>query len=152
MNAAVLSILKHYPQVYLACHIDHMRRRSNEYGLSDRDSSILSHLSQSARITGATLARHIGVQPSTLSAVLKRLQALGYIERDAEPNDRRRQWLRLTERGEIAMASTSVLDPARVIALLDRLNSRDRARAIEGLALLAGAARELSPQRQGKRR
>ena len=72
MNADTLSILKHYPQIYLACHIDHVRKRSNEYALSDRDSSILSHLSQSAQVTAAALARHIGVQPSTLSAALKR--------------------------------------------------------------------------------
>jgi DNA-binding MarR family transcriptional regulator len=152
MNADTLSILKHYPQVYLACHVDHVRKRSNEYELSDRDSSILSHLSQTTQITAADLARHIGVQPSTLSAALKRLQALGYIERNTEPGDRRVHRLTLTKRGEIAMAATSVLDPARVAALLARLSARDRACAIEGLALLAAAAKELHPQRSRKQR
>lgn len=150
MNADTLSILKHYPQIYLACHIDHVRKRSSAYALSDRDSSILSHLSQTAQITAATLARHIGVQPSTLSAALKRLQALGYIERELSPDDRRVHRLALTARGEIAMAATSVLDPARVTAMLARLSVGDRARVVAGLVLLAGAARELNPQRRSK--
>jgi DNA-binding MarR family transcriptional regulator len=152
MNAALLSILKHYPQIYLACHIDHVRKRSNASGLSDRDSSILSHLSQTTQVTASALARHVGVQPSTLSATLKRLQTLGYIDRSAEPSDRRVQRLKLTERGEIAMAAASVLDPDRVSALLALLRHRDRMRAVEGLALLAAAARQLAAQHPRKRR
>jgi hypothetical protein len=53
----------------------------------------------------------------------------------------------MTERGAEAMAGTSVLDVERVAALLERLDAREQAVALDGLRLLARAARELEVQR-----
>ena len=90
-----------------------------------------------------SLAAHLGVVPSTLSATISRLTKLGYIESSVISSDRRRKNLRLTMLGAEAMASTSVLDAERVRALLTLLNASERQTAIKGLALLARAAREL---------
>jgi DNA-binding MarR family transcriptional regulator len=141
MNTDVLQILHCYPQVYLACHVDHVRKRSNEHQLSSTDSAILAHLDTREPLGANELARHIGVRPSTLSAALKRLESLCYIERQESPRDRRRKLLLLTRGGQRAMAATSVLDPARVQKLLDKLDPAERKRALDGLALLARAAR-----------
>lgn len=141
MNKDVLQVLHCYPQVYLACHVDHVRKRSTEHELSSTDSSILAHLDRANSIAANELARHIGVRPSTLSAALKRLEGLRYIEREELPHDRRRKLLLLTERGQRAMAATSVLDAKQVQKLLDALGPVDRKRAVDGLALLARAAR-----------
>ena len=43
-DKAVLEIQRLYPQIYLACHVDHVRASSTEWRLSSRDSSILAHL------------------------------------------------------------------------------------------------------------
>jgi len=145
MNTDVLQILHCYPQVYLACHVDHVRKRSNEHALSSTDSSILAHLDRATTIGANELARHIGVRPSTLSAALKRLEGLRYIERQELPHDRRKKLLLLTQRGQRAMAATSVLDPKRVQKLLDALGPLDRKRAVDGLALLARATRLIKP-------
>jgi len=51
--------------------------------------------------------------------------------------------LRLTALGAKAMASTSVLDASRVQKLLELLSPVDRRAAVNGLALLAKAAREM---------
>jgi len=151
MNKDVVQILHCYPQVYLACHVDHVRRRSNEHGLSSADSSILAHLDTAKAIAANELARHIGVRPSTLSAALKRLEGLRYIAREELPQDRRRKLLLLTEHGQRAMAATSVLDPKHVQKLLDELGPFERKRAVDGLALLARAAQRMRT-RSGKMR
>ena len=54
--------------------------------------------------------------------------------------DRRKVHVRLTSAGVRVRDASSVLDPARVEALVTRLSAADRARAIAGLTLLADAA------------
>jgi DNA-binding MarR family transcriptional regulator len=137
-----LAVLRGYPQISRLPR-DFTRARSNPHGLSARDASILAHLSRSEPLRASELARHLGVGASTLSAALATLEALGYLAREQDPSDRRVQRIRLAERGEIAMAASSVLDPARVTSLLERLDENERRRAIDGLDLLARAAREL---------
>jgi DNA-binding MarR family transcriptional regulator len=65
---------------------------------------------------------------------------------DRHPGDARRRLVRLTEAGREAVARDSVLDPARVAALLARLSPADRRRAVDGLKLLGEAARQLQEQ------
>jgi DNA-binding MarR family transcriptional regulator len=91
-----------------------------------------------------SLATHLGVVPSTLSAAISRLTKLGYIESKPLATDRRRKELRLTALGAKAMASTSVLDNERVRAMLVLLSPDERQAAVQGLALLAKAARQLT--------
>ena len=59
--------------------------------------------------------------------------------------------VRLTTAGVRVREASSVLDPARVEALVARLSDDERARAIEGLALLARAAQEQMHGEQGRR-
>jgi DNA-binding MarR family transcriptional regulator len=138
------AIQRYYPQIYFACHVDHVRKASTAHELSSRDSGVLSHLDQTRPTTPSALARHIGVVPSTFSAQLQRLVDLGYVARARSEGDRRRWELRLTEKGSRALAATSVLDGRRVERLLARLAPHDRARAVEGMGLLAGAALHLT--------
>lgn len=140
-DALVTEVQRLYPQIYLACHVDHVRTSSTEWQLSSRDASILAHLDVNEPMTPRALAAHLGVVASTLSAALTRLAKLGYVENTAAPDDRRKRELRLTRRGAEAMASTSVLDAARVRRVLARLDESERRAALHGLALLARAAR-----------
>lgn len=139
----VFDILRFYPQIYLACHTDHVRAASTEWQLSSRDSSVLSHLDREVGSSPCDLAAHLGVAPSTLSATIARLVRLGYITNDPLSRDKRQRALRLTSKGAEAMASTSVLDRERVAALLKKLTKSERADAVRGLSLLARAAREM---------
>jgi DNA-binding MarR family transcriptional regulator len=139
----VAEIQRSYPQIYLACHVDHVRTQSTKWRLSSKDSSILSHLDRTQPMSPRDLASHLGVAASTLSATISRLERLGYLVSEAPEGDRRQRDLRLTDRGAEAMASTSVLDSERIAELLDRLSDDDRSAAVHGLSLLARAAREL---------
>ena len=143
----VREVQRLYPQIYLACHVDHVRASSTKWRLSSRDSSILAHLDDKRGMSPHTLASHLSVAPSTLSASIRRLTDLGYINSDPSQIDLRQRELRLTPRGANAMAETSVLDRARVAAVLKLLNAADREAAVNGLRLLASAARQLEARR-----
>src|SRR5437870_4533698 len=97
MRELVLEVQRYYPQIYLACHVDHVRSRSTGWRLSSKDSSILSHLDRHRAISPRELASHLGVAASTLSATIGRLERLGYIASEAPSSDRRQRELRLTD-------------------------------------------------------
>jgi MarR family transcriptional regulator, organic hydroperoxide resistance regulator len=132
-----------YPQIYLACHTRHTRARSTAFRLSARDSSLLVHLDEHEPTRPATLARHMNIGGPALSAAVRRLEQLGYIARRTVDADRRGVELRLTAKGADALGATSVLETARVEALLRSLTPADRARAVDGLTLLGRAARAM---------
>lgn len=143
MEPDVLDVLRSYPQVYLACHTEHRTRSSSPTGLTSRDASLLAHVEDPVGRSPATLARHLGVAASTLSAALARLEREGLARLEPDPEDGRRRIVRLTDAGREAMARESVLDPERVARLLSSMAPRQRAEAVRGLRALADAARRL---------
>lgn len=136
----VLAIQRAYPQVYLACHVEHRARASSPTGLTARDASLLAHVDEGGSSPSA-LARHLGVAPSTLSAAVARLAARALLRIDPDPADARRRLIVLTGAGRAAIGAENVLDAGRVAALLGQLSATERRRAVDGLNLLAAAAR-----------
>lgn len=132
-------VQRHYPRIYIACHVDHRARRGQQPTISARDQTILAHV-PSAGARAQVLAAHLRITPSTLSAALKRLLAMGLITANAERGDARAKTVRLTDAGRAALSQTSVLEFARVKAALARLPAADRATVVRGLELLADAA------------
>jgi DNA-binding MarR family transcriptional regulator len=130
-----------YPQIYFACHTRHVRRASSATNLSATDSTLLAHLDERRAVRPTVLARHLGVAASTLSAAIARLTGHGYITQQRDAADRRAIGLLLSTKGAKAMQASSVLESPRVKRMLDRLTVTQRRRALDGLALLARAAR-----------
>jgi DNA-binding MarR family transcriptional regulator len=139
----VFEIQRLYPQIFVACHNDHIRAASTGWRISSQDSSVLVHLDRNAGTRPSALAKHLGVTPSTLSATIARLEKLGYLSSTPHESDRRRRELRLTARGGEAIAATSVLDGDRVRAMVKKLTPAELKAAVRGLGLLARAAREI---------
>ena len=142
MSDPVRRVQRAYPQLYMACHVDHVTRRRD--GLSERDSALLAHLDELAPVSAGVLAKHLGVGPSTITEAVDRLEGLGLVERTRRG---RKVELRITSQGIALMQSSSVLDTARVAALLAAVPAKRRADAVRGLELLATAARRLMATR-----
>ena len=144
MSSAEIRIVQTcYPKIYLACHTRHLRAASSPHRLSPRDSTLLAHLDERRPVRPTQLARHLGIGMPTVSAAVKRLRTLGYLDISINPGDRRQLSLTLTPAGAAAMRETSVLEPTRVRSLLAALNADDRRRALRGLELLARAAHDV---------
>lgn len=137
-----------YPQIYFACHTRHVRRASTATRLSATDSTLLAHLDERQGVRPTALARHLGVAASTLSAAIARLAKLGYVVQRSDAKDRRAIELLLSEKGAAAMQASSVLESARVKRMLAKLTPAERRRALEGLGLLAKAARKAQGDRK----
>jgi DNA-binding MarR family transcriptional regulator len=142
----VYEVQRLYPQIFVACHTDHVRAVSTKWRISSQDASILVHLDREFGLSPRALAKHLGVAPSTLSAAISRLSKLGYLTAKPVEKDKRRREIRLTPQGSEAISSTSVLDAERVRAMLRKLKPAEKKQALRGLSLLAEAARRLSDQ------
>lgn len=135
-------VLRHYPRIYVACHVDHAARRGQGAEITARDQTILAHVPD-AGIRPQDLAAHLDIAASTISEALRRLTAMDLVTLDADPLDGRARIVRLTATGRAALAETSVLDVARVTASLARLSAADRELVVRGLSLLADAAQHV---------
>ena len=133
-----------YPQVYIACHTRHQRKRSTEHRLSQRDAAILAHLDERAPTIPARLAHHMGVGRSTLSEALKRLVTLGYVSRADDGPASRLSSVLLTHRGARAIRDTSVLETKRLHHALAQVSTGDLRAISRGMARLAAACRAIS--------
>jgi MarR family transcriptional regulator, organic hydroperoxide resistance regulator len=136
------AVMTFYPRIYFACHTRHVRDPQSNRLLSRHQASILDHLDELTPTSVMELARHMGVTAATMSLAIDRLERKGYVIRLRDATDRRRVHVRLTGAGVRVRSATSVLDPARVDAVLARLTEDERARAIHGLELLARASQQ----------
>lgn len=110
---ALLRIQSAYPRIYLACHSRHQK--------SQRDGTLLAHLSEREPASQSDLGRHMGVAKSTLSEALFR-----------------------TASRSAAMSSGSVLETERLRTVLEIMTAEERHRAVEGLELIDRAALRVS--------
>ena len=148
---AVRQVMELYPRIYFACHTRHVRDPQTRRLLSAHQASILDHLDEHEPLALLDLAKHMGVTPSTMSLNIDRLVRRGYVSRERAADDGRRLKLRITAAGVRLRETKSVLDPARVRAMLDRLSGAELEAGIQGLALLARAGTE-QMEAQSKRK
>lgn len=142
LDEAVERVQFAYPQIYYACHTRHGRRRSNPFRLSHTDAELLVHIDREDGSLVSSLAGHLSLSRSTVSAALTRLASLGYVVKEkVSGGDRREVRMRLTPSGVSAVRATSVLEAWRLRAVLGRLSRADRLRIVEGLGRLARSCR-----------
>ena len=116
---AAQAVMTLYPRIYFACHTRHVRDPQTQRLLSRHQASVLDHLDEIEPTTLVDLSRHMGVTPGTMSVAIDRLERKGYVVRLRDAADRRKVHVRLTSAGVRVRDASSVLDPARVEALVD---------------------------------
>lgn len=84
------------------------------------------------------LAEHLGMALPSASALVERLVRVAFVERVADPDERRRIQLRLTALGEDHVERANLLVRSRLSADLGGLPAADLTRLAEALEVLAG--------------
>lgn len=144
------------PLGFLVGDLARLLRRRFERALAEEDTGLtaseartLAFVEHYPAVRQAALAERLGVEPMTLSGVLDRLEAAGYVERRIDPADRRAKCVALTA------AAEPVLDRIHAVAV------GIRAAALEGMSdeearlaygLLARMHDNLSPAAEIERR
>ncbi len=127
-----------FPQAYLAFH----RRDGRRNELTNASRAVLTHLAGSGPITVGEAARHLDRAQSVVSDIVTQLESHGLLEREADPDDRRRTLVWLTDAGQTRLRDDAdVLDRALVGRAMDRLDDTTRRGLIDGLTALIAAAR-----------
>lgn len=88
----------------------HAKRLSRFGGLTPMQMLLLHGLGQ-GRMTASALSRRVSLSAATLSGMLDRLEERGYLRRERDEQDKRRQWLVLTEQGQSLLGQAPPLLP-----------------------------------------
>jgi DNA-binding MarR family transcriptional regulator len=98
----------------------------DEHGLSMWGYSVLLALDESPVRTQAALAETIGADKTRIIAVLDELQDQGYLERQADPDDRRVRLLEITASGRAVKDATQAAIQRGEERWLQELSAADR--------------------------
>jgi MarR family transcriptional regulator, organic hydroperoxide resistance regulator len=86
-------------------------------GLTHPQYLVMLALWQNAPLSVRDLSRLLQLDPGTLSPLLKRLEAIGYVDRQRDPGDERSLAVTLTDRGRGLRAEAEKIPPAIVARL-----------------------------------
>lgn len=137
VTAAAARFCGAFPAAYLAFH----RRDGKRAELSGASRAVLTHVAQAGPSTVGELSEHLDRAQSVVSEIVAQLEGHGLLERDADPADRRRNLLWLSESGQARLTrDRQVLEPELVAAAMARLDPHTRQGLLDGLDALVQAA------------
>lgn len=113
------------------------KRMETRLGVTAPQRIVVRIVGRFPRISAGEVAEILHVHPSTLTGVLKRLEARGVLARTADPKDGRRALLSLTPRGrELDQLRSGTVESAvrKVLARIPAQTSRSARTLAEALA------------------
>jgi MarR family transcriptional regulator, organic hydroperoxide resistance regulator len=84
----------------------------DELGITYPQFLLLNVLWEQDHLTVGDIGERLGIESSTLTPLLKRMQAAGFVERSRNPADERQVFVELTERGRSLEERAACLGPA----------------------------------------
>ena len=111
-------------------------RRTRELGLTRSQWWVLNHLYFSEGITQSELADVLDVEKPTLGRLLDRLEAKGWVERRADPSDRRAKRVYLTGEVQGLMRSLRAIASDLRLDAMDGLAETERQRFVDILLVI----------------
>src|SRR5450759_1943086 len=98
--------------------------------------TLLGVLVEHERCMMQELADHLVVTPSTVTAMVKRLLAQGYVERTRDDTDWRSVWVKPTERGRMVVVLFECAQQASLQRRLSQLSDDERTSLVAALPAL----------------
>jgi DNA-binding MarR family transcriptional regulator len=128
-------LIRRVHQIYLAIYA----KKCAEFGTTPVQSSIMQILLMQPGIDQVALAGEIGIDRTTTSTVLSRLQARGIVSREIDPENRRTKRAFLTEQGRVMLfRMQQSIDEAHE-QLIEPLDRAERKRFLAQLVHLVQA-------------
>ena len=103
------------------------KRMESKLGVTGPQRLVIRVVGRFPKLSAGKLAELLHLHPSTLTGVLRRLEAQALVARTSDPEDRRRTVLRLTRRGARASASTKGTVEGAVAVAFARTGQHHRA-------------------------
>ena len=114
-----------------------VRRLRAEAALPMRQTTVLARLEREGPQGTSDLAERERMRPQSMAETVKELEAAGFVRRDADPTDGRRQLVALTSAGQRALtADRSRREDWLASALSERLNANERETLMRAIVLL----------------
>ena len=85
------------------------RKLAKESGLAVSQLLTLQEISRVGSISPSKLAKQVSLSRGTMTLMLRKLEALGMISREADENDKRSYFVALSEKGSAAIAGAPTL-------------------------------------------
>ena len=114
------------------------KRMARTLGVTGPQRLVIRVIGQSPELYAGEIAATLGMHPSTLTGIVRRLEAQHLVERGVDPIDRRRIRFRLTPRGEAIDRERKGTVEAAVRRALGRADGALVAKTAEMLTLLVG--------------
>ena len=127
------------------------RKLAKESGLAVSQLLTLQEISRVGSISPSKLAKQVSLSRGTMTLMLRKLEALGMISREADENDKRSYFVALSEKGSAAIAGAPTLlheifssrfarlenwEQAQIISALERVVTMLEADAIDAAPIL----------------
>jgi DNA-binding MarR family transcriptional regulator len=119
-----------------------LRRETTTFGVTGGQAALLGLIRRSPGIGVGELAARERIAPASISVSVARLEKLGLVRRTADPLDRRRQALWVTDAGDRILRTVRTRRTAWLAARLKRLPPEQLAAVFEAIEPLAALLEE----------
>jgi len=133
--AAARALLSTMPLVYRTTGRAMRMKRSAETPLLPQQYRLLGAIGRRARTLGQ-IARIQGVTPATATTLVTTLESRGWVNREHDPDDRRRVVVSLTDCGADVLKRSQVIAETAMADLLEPLAPEQLTRLLDGLSVL----------------
>ncbi|HVX77503.1 MAG TPA: MarR family winged helix-turn-helix transcriptional regulator [Bradyrhizobium sp.] len=128
-------LVRRLHQIHVSIYFQNCER----FGTTPVQSSVMQVLSAQPGMDQIALAGEIGIDRTTASSVLSRLEARGIVKREADPDDRRTKRCYLTPAGKAVLNDMQASIEAAHRELIKPLNPADREQFLKQLLCLVQA-------------
>jgi len=130
-----------FAALFRALYLTYHRRDGPRSDLPGASRAVLTHLAVTGPLTVGEAAAHLGRTQSVVSEIVDGLVRKGLLERERDPDDRRRTLVWLTGEGQVALRRDGeVLAVDALAAALRRMPAEVRAGLLAGASSLLAAA------------
>ena len=130
-----------FAALFRALYLTYHRRDGPRSDLPGASRAVLTHLAVTGPLAVGEAALHLGRAQSVVSEIVDGLARKGLLERERDPDDRRRTLVWLTGEGQVALRRDGeVLAVDALAAALRRMPAEVRAGLLAGASSLLAAA------------